>query len=123
MRERLRPPKHPALGTQDRAGDNAGRGQPGVGRRMPLRRRREELLAVTGHETVQRRVEDRLPVASIRSCPIGAIVAAHWIAHATGPCPDFADVSDAVRYGLVTLSDGWGVTAHGASALREHGWL
>jgi hypothetical protein len=52
-----------------------------------------------------------LPVASIRPCPIGAIVAAHWIAHGTGPCPDFADVSDTVRYGLATLGDGWGVTA------------
>jgi hypothetical protein len=82
----------------------------------------KNLLAATGQEMMQA-IEVPLPVASIRPCPIGAIVAAHWIAHATGPCPDFADVSDAVRYGLVTLSDGWGVTAHGASALREHGWL
>lgn len=41
----------------------------------------------------------------------------------TGPSPDFEDVSDAVLYGLVTLSDGWSLTARGASALREHGWL
>lgn len=68
-------------------------------------------------------VEDPLPVASVRPCPIGAIVAAHWIAHGMGPSPDFEDVSDAVRYGLVTQSDRWSLTARGASALREHGWL
>jgi hypothetical protein len=78
-------------------------------------------LAVTRHETVQ--VQDPLPVASVRPCPIGAIVAAHWIAHRMGPSPDFEDVSDAIRYGLVTQSDGWSLTARGASALREHGWL
>jgi len=53
------------------------------GGRMRLRgSEREQGLAATEHEAVQ---ADPVPAGGIRPCPIGAIVATHWIAHRTGP--------------------------------------
>jgi hypothetical protein len=64
-----------------------------------------------------------LPAMGFNRWPISAIVATYWVKHGSGPEPDFAAVSDALRFGLIDLSDGWTVTESGDGALREHGWL
>jgi hypothetical protein len=56
--------------------------------------------------------------------PIGALVAAHWVAHRSGMQPDGLAVIEATDLGLIDLGGGeWSVTESGRSALREHGWL
>ena len=55
--------------------------------------------------------------------PIGAIVAAYWVAHRSGPSPSGPDVWEAIDLGLIDLAGEWSITERGEIALREHRWL
>ena len=68
-------------------------------------------------------VPDAAPARCPDTWPIGAMVAAHWFAHGSGPSPDGDDVFEAVSLGLIDLSDECSVTRRGREALRQHGWL
>jgi len=55
--------------------------------------------------------------------PISVILAAHWVAHQSGPEPDGPSLIEAVNLGLVELTQPWKVTERGRAALHDHGWL
>jgi hypothetical protein len=55
--------------------------------------------------------------------PIGLVVAVHHVAHGYGPQPKPLDVIEAVRLGLIELTDPWRATQRGQAILAEHGWL
>lgn len=67
--------------------------------------------------------EAGLPGAGAECWPIGVVVAAHWVAHRTGPEPRAHDIIEAAAHGLIKLGDPWTLTEQGRVALSTHGWL
>jgi hypothetical protein len=69
---------------------------------------------------------ERPPAGQKDTCdhlPIGLVVAVHHVAHGYGPQPKPLDVIEAVRLGLIELTDPWRATQRGQAILAEHGWL
>lgn len=77
----------------------------------------EDTRRTTRRSRPQRSQPDR------EAWPIGAIVAAYWVAHQSGPSPSGPDVLEAVALGLIDLAGEWSITERGEFALREHRWL